>query len=212
MPTQVQFRRGTTTENLAFAGAPGEITVDTTINTVRVHNGATAGGFELVSCIAPQTIQNKVLENVQLVGTETDGGGVLFRGALAGVTTLKAPAVAATVEVLLPTVSGTLLTAEELGVITGTMIANDTITDANISSSAAIASAKISFDTDILPSVDNTINLGSPSRRFANVYTGDLHLRNDRGDWTIVEEADALTIRNNKNGKRYEFVLKEIED
>jgi hypothetical protein len=42
------------------------------------------------------------------------------------------------------------------------------------------------------------------------MYTGDLHLRNDRGNWTIIEEADYLSITNNKNGKRYKFVLQEI--
>jgi len=47
MPTQVQFRRGTTTQNNNFTGAVGEITVDTTVDTLRVHDGTTAGGFEM---------------------------------------------------------------------------------------------------------------------------------------------------------------------
>ena len=36
-----------------------------------------------------------------------------------------------------------------------------------------------------------------------NFHTGDLHLKNDRGDWTMIEEEDVLTLRNNKTGKRY---------
>ena len=47
MPTQVQFRRGTTSQNEAFTGAVGEISVDTTLDTVRVHDGSTAGGVRL---------------------------------------------------------------------------------------------------------------------------------------------------------------------
>ena len=47
MPTQVQFRRGTTTQNNAFTGAVGEISVDTTLDTVRIHDGSTAGGHRL---------------------------------------------------------------------------------------------------------------------------------------------------------------------
>ena len=47
MPTQVQFRRGTTTQNNSFTGAVGEISVDTTLDTVRVHDGSTAGGHRL---------------------------------------------------------------------------------------------------------------------------------------------------------------------
>ena len=44
MAKQVQFRRGTETENNAFTGAVGEITVDTTNKQLRVHDGSTAGG------------------------------------------------------------------------------------------------------------------------------------------------------------------------
>jgi RNase P/RNase MRP subunit p29 len=42
-----QRRRGTTTQHATFTGLAGELTVDTTKNTVVVHNGSTAGGFPL---------------------------------------------------------------------------------------------------------------------------------------------------------------------
>ena len=61
--------------------------------------------------------------------------------------------------------------------------------------------------SDIIPDGNRTRNLGSDTARFANVYTGDLHLRNERGDYTLIEEEDCLTIRFNKNGKRYKFLL-----
>lgn len=41
---QVQLRRGTTAQHGSFTGAPGEVTVDTDLNVLRVHDGATAGG------------------------------------------------------------------------------------------------------------------------------------------------------------------------
>ena len=47
MATQIQFRRGTFAEHETFTGAPGEITVDTTNNTLRVHDGHTTGGTTL---------------------------------------------------------------------------------------------------------------------------------------------------------------------
>jgi len=47
MSTQVQFRRGTTAQTASFTGVTAEITVDTTKNTVVVHDGSTAGGFAL---------------------------------------------------------------------------------------------------------------------------------------------------------------------
>ena len=48
MPTVVQFRRGTTAQNNSFTGSVGEISIDTTLNTIRVHDAATAGGNELL--------------------------------------------------------------------------------------------------------------------------------------------------------------------
>lgn len=61
MPTVVQFRRGTTAENNAFTGSVGEISIDLTLDTIRVHDGTTAGGFELVQRTANQTLTNKTL-------------------------------------------------------------------------------------------------------------------------------------------------------
>tara|TARA_B100000497_G_C7667259_1_gene402357 strand:+ start:49 stop:693 length:645 start_codon:yes stop_codon:yes gene_type:complete len=47
MPTILQLRRGTTTEHASFTGAEGEVTVNTTKDTLVVHDGSTAGGFEI---------------------------------------------------------------------------------------------------------------------------------------------------------------------
>jgi len=67
-------------------------------------------------------------------------------------------------------------------------------------------------DGNFLPNADSTRSLGSASKRWANIYTGDLHLKNDRGDWTVVEEADYLSVINNATGKRYRLMMEEIED
>lgn len=48
MSTAVQLRRGTTTQHSTFTGAVGEVTVDTTKDTVVVHDGTTVGGHPLV--------------------------------------------------------------------------------------------------------------------------------------------------------------------
>ena len=47
MATQLQIRRGTTAQMGAFTGAEGELAVNTSTDTVHVHDGATAGGFAL---------------------------------------------------------------------------------------------------------------------------------------------------------------------
>jgi len=48
MATQVQFRRGTTAEHSSFKGAEGEVTVDTSLKTVVIHDAITNGGFPVL--------------------------------------------------------------------------------------------------------------------------------------------------------------------
>lgn len=47
MAIEVKFRRGTSVQHSTFTGANGEITVDTTNQTLRVHDGVTVGGIKL---------------------------------------------------------------------------------------------------------------------------------------------------------------------
>ena len=48
MATQVQFRRGTTADHSGFKGADGEVTVDTELKTVVIHDAITNGGFPVL--------------------------------------------------------------------------------------------------------------------------------------------------------------------
>lgn len=63
---------------------------------------------------------------------------------------------------------------------------------------------------DILPSTDIASDLGSTVKRWRNIYTTDLHLQNERGNWTVIEEENYLTLRNNKTDKVYKLVMEEI--
>ena len=49
MPTVLQHRRGTAAQNNSFTGSAGELTVDLTNGTIRVHDGSTAGGKRLAT-------------------------------------------------------------------------------------------------------------------------------------------------------------------
>ena len=75
MATQVQFRRGTTAETSTFTGALGEVTVDTTIDTCVVHDGATAGGFPLLrqdgvnSALSPGSLSSCALKFANSLNT-----------------------------------------------------------------------------------------------------------------------------------------------
>jgi len=82
MPTQLQLRRGTTAQNNAFTGAAGELSYDTTVDTIRVHDGTTAGGFEMVTTGATQTLTNKTLTSPTITGTGAIAG--TFTGNVTG--------------------------------------------------------------------------------------------------------------------------------
>jgi hypothetical protein len=51
MAIQIQLRKGTDTEHNTFTGADGEVTVDTTNKTLRVHDGSTVGGTRIATLI-----------------------------------------------------------------------------------------------------------------------------------------------------------------
>lgn len=77
----------------------------------------------------------------------------------------------------------------------------------------------INLSGNLVPSLDATYNLGLPTNRFANLYTGDLHLSNKGsknkidetwGDWTIEEGADDLFLTNNRTGGKFKVVLESI--
>ena len=55
MATQIQLRRGTTSQHSSFTGAAGELTVDTDKDVAVVHDGSTAGGFPLAAIAKAQT-------------------------------------------------------------------------------------------------------------------------------------------------------------
>ena len=60
MSRQIQFRRGTADEHKNFTGAEGEITVDLTNKTLRVHDGVTPGGIILARADAEPTSTTKL--------------------------------------------------------------------------------------------------------------------------------------------------------
>jgi len=83
------------------------------------------------------------------------------------------------------------------------------------------AAPSASFGGDVLPSADNSKDLGSSSKRWANLYVADAHYSNvgtggndvdgTEGSWTIQEGEEDLFLLNRKNGKKFKIKLEEIE-
>ena len=70
----------------------------------------------------------------------------------------------------------------------------------------------------VLPGADNTQNLGSSSKRWANIYSADLHCSNKGssndvdgtwGDWTLQEGESKIFMINNRTGKKYSLKMEE---
>tara|TARA_B100001559_G_C16455722_1_gene601513 strand:- start:365 stop:619 length:255 start_codon:yes stop_codon:yes gene_type:complete len=82
MAVTVQFRRGTAAQNNSFTGAAGEVSVNTTNNSIRVHDGSTAGGHELMLASVANISGNVPIGNVSGTisasamddGSSIDGG------------------------------------------------------------------------------------------------------------------------------------------
>ena len=85
MAKRLQLRRGTTTENNAFTGAVGEVTVDTTNKTLRVHDGTTVGGTRLA------TLTGGLVPTTQLpAATTSTQGAVVLNNTLTSTSTTQA--------------------------------------------------------------------------------------------------------------------------
>ena len=80
---------------------------------------------------------------------------------------------------------------------------------------------KVDWNGHVTPGADNTQDLGSSSKRWANLHVGDVQLNNEgsggneidgtEGKWTIQEGEEDLFIVNRKSGKKYKFKLEEVE-
>ena len=97
----------------------------------------------------------------------------------------------------------------------------DTGSDGHIKfTTEGTARSRINVNGHFTPEADNTYDLGTSSLRWRDIYTGDLNLSNegrtndvDRtwGNYTIQEGESDLFLINNRTGKKYKFLLQEVE-
>ena len=80
-------------------------------------------------------------------------------------------------------------------------------------------SAVVTARSHVLPSGNDTYNLGADGTRWANLYVNDLQLSNKGksndvdgtwGDWTLQEGETEIFMINNRTGKKYAMMLKEV--
>jgi hypothetical protein len=86
---------------------------------------------------------SRASSNLALTGISS----VAFPGSTSGTITLQANATAGTTTITMPATTGTLITTGDTGTVTSTMIADATIVNADISTTAAIAISKLASGT-----------------------------------------------------------------
>jgi len=79
----------------------------------------------------------------------------------------------------------------------------------------------LSMTGDVIPSTDATVDLGSDTKRFANLYTADIQLSNEQkgpndidgttGKWTIQEGENDLFLINRRTGAKFKFIIEQVE-
>ena len=71
----------------------------------------------------------------------------------------------------------------------------------------------------LTPATNNAYDLGSSALRWANLFINDINLSNEGhkndvdgtwGSYTIQEGEESLFLINQRNGKKYKFVLQEV--
>lgn len=139
---------------VASGTAPFTVTSNTIVTNLNADflRGKLPPSGDLVGTTDTQTLTNKTL-TTPTVGS----GGANFSGSSSGVTNLRASATASGT-LTLPGETGTLVSTGSVSAVTSTMIANNTIVDADINTSASIAISKLAASTISGVSLGNNLN------------------------------------------------------
>ena len=178
MPTILQLRRGTTAENAAYTGSVGELTVDTTLTKLILHDGSTAGGVDVGDITS-------IVAGAGMTGGGTEGDATLNVIGGTGIT-------ANANDVEIDTSIVTTLTGSQT--LTNKTITSPTVTSA-VLNTAVSGSAVLDEDNMASDSATQLATQQSIKAYVDSVATAaDLDLTTDSGTIDIDLDAETLTI------------------
>ena len=160
MTTAVQRRRGTNTEHASFTGLEGEISVNTTNESVHVHDGSTAGGFELMRADGSNSSVSLGDITGVTAGTGLSGGGT------SGDVTLNIDSTVATLAgtqtFTNKTLTSPILNTPTIG--TSFTIGGATITEAELEilDGATLSTTELNYVDGVTSSIQTQIDAKAP--------------------------------------------------
>ena len=190
MSDTLQLRGGSSSEQGAFTGASREVTVDTTLNTVRVHDGSTAGGHILAKA-SDITSSNSTLATALGISSGSTNFGTFAGSTISDNQSLKQ--ILQVVEALIESkaaVLGVAAGTTDLGAFTGSTIADSTSVKAALQALETTLEA-VDIDTDDMATLvglaENVANLGT--------FTGSTIADNDSIKDALQSLETALELR-----------------
>jgi hypothetical protein len=190
MATQIQWRRGTTAQTASFTGAVGEATVDTSKNTLVIHDGTTAGGFPLARESALSANATQIQASFNQANTAfiaATSAGIYANGAFVSSNTIQ-----------------TYVTSANANI----SVLFSYVNTANANITAAFARANNSLDTTTGGSITGTVSVTS------NVYAGNVIANSaftSLGGASKLELTDIGLVAIKVAGQTYQFGASGLE-
>jgi len=166
--TKVLLGRGNTAISANYTGVMGEVTMDTTLKTLRVHDGVIVGGTRLATYAE---LSNVALGNVDLSGYATTSQITAANAAISALQS-NAAAQAVTLNTLLGNAVSQQTTLIDL-IANATTQAQQLANTGSTYSNANVKSYLAAFDGNILPSANVVYSLGSATQQWKDLWVSN---------------------------------------